>query len=103
VDYLRAAPGEPLHFPDVLARLRAEHGVRSVLSEGGPHLNRSLLPDGLVDEMFLTIVPKIAGGAGGLGIVSGEEFATPLELELRWLLECKGELYTRYAVLGHRR
>ena len=37
-----------------LAHLRAEHGVRVVLCEGGPRLLHSLLADGLVDELFLT-------------------------------------------------
>ncbi|MDQ3887612.1 MAG: dihydrofolate reductase family protein, partial [Actinomycetota bacterium] len=64
VSYLRSSPGEELELTDVLARLRAEYGVRSVLCEGGPTLNASLLPGGLVDELFLCIAPRIAGSTG---------------------------------------
>ena len=41
--------------------LRSDYGVRSVLCEGGPHLNSSLLREGLVDELFLCVSPRIAG------------------------------------------
>ena len=38
-----------------LADLRAR-GVRALLCEGGPTLNRALLAAGVVDELFLTLV-----------------------------------------------
>jgi len=78
--------------------LRAEHGVRSILCEGGPSLNASLLADGLVDELFLTTVPKLAGGAGALTIVGDAPLDEPLGAGLAWLLECDGELFARYRV-----
>ncbi len=76
--------------------MRAEHGVRSILCEGGPSLNASLLAAGLVDELFLTTVPKLAGGAGALTIVGAAPLDEPLDAELQWLLECDGELFARY-------
>jgi riboflavin biosynthesis pyrimidine reductase len=80
-----------------LARLRAEHGVRVVLCEGGPKLLHSLLADGLVDELFLTVVPAIVGDDSQPRIVSGGPFAGgPVGLELRWVLRCGGELFLRY-------
>ena len=42
VSYLRPAPGGEVDLSAMLARLRAEYGVRSVLCEGGPTLNTSL-------------------------------------------------------------
>ena len=45
-----------------LARLR-ERGYSLILSEGGPTLFSSLLESGLVDELFLTISPLLAGRA----------------------------------------
>jgi len=45
-----------------LGRLRSERGVRSVLCEGGPSLNGALVEDGLLDELFLTTGPVLAGG-----------------------------------------
>jgi riboflavin-specific deaminase-like protein len=78
-----------------LAHLRAEHGVRAVLCEGGPHLHAELEAGGLVDELFLTIAPKLSGGDGPPSLVEGELPAV-IDLQLAWLLEESGELYARY-------
>jgi len=79
-----------------LEHLRQDRGIRVVLSEGGPHLHGQLIADGLVDELFVTNAPKLAGGEGP-GLVAGlpEE---PLALDLAWLLEDDGELFARYRV-----
>jgi 5-amino-6-(5-phosphoribosylamino)uracil reductase len=76
--------------------LRAEHGVRSVLCEGGPNLNASLLPAGLIDELFLSIAPTLAGSAGSLAIVDRAALAQPHPLTLLGLLESDGQLFARY-------
>ena len=77
-----------------LAWLLEERGIRSVLCEGGPTLHGRLREDDLADELFLTVAPKLAGG-NGPRILEG---ALPdvEELELAWLLEREGELFTRY-------
>ncbi|HUR84106.1 MAG TPA: dihydrofolate reductase family protein [Solirubrobacteraceae bacterium] len=95
VEYLRSSP---VDLPGALKALRAAHGIRSILCEGGPALNSSLLAHGLLDELFLTTVPKIAGGAGALTIVGEAPLAEPLDLRLVWLLESEGELFARYAL-----
>src|ERR671936_31989 len=48
IEYLRT--GDDL--PVLLARLREEHGVRSIICEGGPTLNSHLFAAALVDELF---------------------------------------------------
>jgi riboflavin-specific deaminase-like protein len=79
-----------------LAHLRRERGVRALLCEGGPRLHGQLLAAGLVDELFVTRAPKVAGGIGpGLVEGIGEEVR---DLELAWLLEDEGELFARYRV-----
>jgi riboflavin-specific deaminase-like protein len=99
VEYLRADPGEEaMALAPLLARLRSEHGVRSVLCEGGPTLNRSLLAEGLVDELFLTLAAKLVAGVPERTIVAGQPTAEPVELELRACLEADGSLYLRYGV-----
>ncbi len=98
VSYLRPTPGEELDLARMLARLRTEHGVRSVLCEGGPTLNASLLPAGLVDELFLAIAPALAGSAGSRSIVDQAPLAEPVGLGLRWLLESEGQLFARYVL-----
>lgn len=80
----------------LLARLREEHGVRSVLCEGGPTLNAYLLAAGLVDELFLTVAPKIVGGADALTLAAGRELLEPAQAELVWLYECGGDLFYRW-------
>jgi 5-amino-6-(5-phosphoribosylamino)uracil reductase len=95
IEHLRSSP---VDLAAALARLRADHGVRSILCEGGPQLNASLVAGGLVDELFLTTVPKLAGGAGALTIVGDAPLREPVALELVWLLESEGELFARYAL-----
>ncbi|MBA3422067.1 MAG: dihydrofolate reductase family protein, partial [Thermoleophilaceae bacterium] len=104
VEYARGGPAEGgggwVDLRAALGRLRAEWGVRSVLCEGGPTLNAELLRAGLVDELFLSVAPKLAGGADALTIVAGAALPEPAELELVWLLERRGELFLRWRVRG---
>jgi riboflavin-specific deaminase-like protein len=95
VEYARVGDDLPL----LMARLRERHGIRSVLCEGGPTLNSYLLAAGLVDELFLTLNPKLAGGASALTIVAGRELVEPSELELVSVAEGGGDLFTRWRVV----
>src|SRR5207302_7245671 len=97
VEVITLDPGE-LTLTTALRRLRADHGVSSLLCEGGPTLFGALLQEGLVDELFLTIAPKLTGGGRGPAISSGPELADPSELRVEWLLERNGALYLRYGV-----
>ena len=94
VEYARV--GDDL--PRLLAHLEEAHGVRSVLCEGGPMLNSYLFAAGLVDELFLSLSPKVAGGAAALTIVAGRELVEPAELELVSVAEGDGDLFTRWRV-----
>jgi riboflavin biosynthesis pyrimidine reductase len=78
-----------------LADLRAR-GVRALLCEGGPTLNRALLAAGVVDELFLTLSPLLTGNADAPRIVEGEDLPDPLALQLAWVLRHGDELYLRY-------
>ncbi|HEX6460628.1 MAG TPA: dihydrofolate reductase family protein [Thermoleophilaceae bacterium] len=98
VEYLRSEPG-PFDLRPLMRRLRADYGVRSILCEGGPTLNASLLPYGLVDELFLTISPTIAGGEDALTIVAGAPLPELLQLERVWAMEAGSELYLRYRIV----
>ncbi len=91
VSYLR---GDSL--TGLLADLRREHGVRSVICEGGPALNGELLAAGLIDELFLSTSPVLLGGRDPLTIVDGPPIRTGLDLI--WLLEHSGLLHARYRV-----
>jgi riboflavin-specific deaminase-like protein len=87
-----------LTFATVMRHLRNLHGVRTVLCEGGPTIFGALLQEDLVDELFLTLAPKLAGGGRGPTISSGPQLADPAQLRLVWLLGGPDSLYLRYAV-----
>ena len=94
IEYLRTGDDLPL----LLARLREEKGVRSVLCEGGPTLNSHLLAAGLVDELFLSLSPQLVGGTEEVTIVSGRPLLDPAHAELVWLLEAEGDLFSRWRI-----
>ena len=80
-----------------LAHMRRELGVRALLFEGGPRLHGEMLASELVDELFVTVAPKMAGG-GGLRMVEGMPERVR-RLEPAWLLAADGELFARYRLL----
>jgi riboflavin-specific deaminase-like protein len=83
--------------PEMLRYLRIERGIRALLCEGGPRLHAQLIDAGLVDELFVTHAPKLAGGDGPGLVTDLAELERPLELA--WLLEEDGELFARYRVI----
>jgi len=80
----------------VLRELKERFGVRSLLCEGGPLLFAAMLRDAVVDELFLTLAPKLTGGGEGPSLTSGPELPELRGLELLWLLERRDALYLRY-------
>ena len=82
---------------DAVADL-GRRGIRRILCEGGPTLNAALFAAGLIDEVFLTIAPKLVGGDDPLTIVKGPRFGPTIHLELRSVIELESELFLRYRV-----
>lgn len=64
---------------DLLARL-GRAGIDSVLLEGGGALNYAFLKEGLVDELYAFVAPKIMGGAEAKTPVEGEGAASMAEV-----------------------
>jgi riboflavin biosynthesis pyrimidine reductase len=61
-----------------LIEMAASTGARLVLCEGGPHLIGDLVAAGLLDELFLTVAPQLAGrdlAQRRFGLVEGTAFA----------------------------
>jgi riboflavin-specific deaminase-like protein len=98
VEYLRT-PTPPRLAP-ALARLRSDYGIRSILCEGGPTLNATLLAEGLVDELFLSIAPTLVGSADAATIVGGPPLPRPVGLEVLSGLKSDNHLFLRYRVAG---
>jgi 2,5-diamino-6-(ribosylamino)-4(3H)-pyrimidinone 5'-phosphate reductase len=66
---LHLSPSDHLDLPEVLIDLYETHQVRTIVCEGGPQLAKALAEIDAVDELFLTIAPILAGGAGAPGIL----------------------------------
>jgi len=50
-------------------------GINRLLVEGGGEINWSMLLNGLVDEVMVTIAPRIVGGRNAVTLVEGQGFA----------------------------
>ncbi|MGZ5369828.1 MAG: RibD family protein, partial [Aeromicrobium sp.] len=90
-----------------LVDLAASAGARLVLCEGGPHLIGDLLAAGLLDELFLTVAPQLAGRdetTRRLALIEGTAFepATAPWAELRSIRRGGSYLFLRYRVSGIR-
>lgn len=82
----------------LLESLKREHGVNRLLVEGGPALNRAMIDGGLVDEIFLTLAPKLLSGKEA-AIVGGQARETPgwpHGLDLLSVHSSGSELFLRY-------
>jgi riboflavin biosynthesis pyrimidine reductase len=104
VEYIRTGHAGRCELPDAIAELGERYGVQRVLCEGGPHLAWQLLAAGLLDELFLTVAPMLAGGEPSSGealrILAGGELVPSRELELLGVLSSGSELFLRYGVLA---
>jgi riboflavin biosynthesis pyrimidine reductase len=103
VEYVRPGAGQgQLDLAAALHELAERFAIRTLLCEGGPHLARELLAAGLLDELFLSLSPLLAGGepAGGeaLRILAGTELDPPATLELLDVQRSDSYLFLRYGV-----
>ena len=79
--------------------LLGERGFGHVLVEGGPSLNGALGAAGVLDELCLTLSPRLVSG-DAKRIVTGPALQPPPELALRSLCEDDGYLFVRYRFPG---
>ena len=72
-----------------LLELLGQSGIDSILLEGGGSLNYTFLAEGLADELYAFIAPKIVGGMNAKTPVEGvgmEKMADAINLELENVL-----------------
>jgi riboflavin biosynthesis pyrimidine reductase len=79
----------------------AERGYRRMLTEGGPYLLGGLVAAGLLDELCLTIGPRLAGPGAGRIVAGAMLSVSPVPLTVAHLLEDDGFLYCRYTRKAH--
>jgi len=86
-----------IDFQAALRWLREKWKVKRLLCEGGGELNDSMFRAGLVDEVHLTICPKIFGGRQAPTIADGlgaESLAQTVEFRCTSARQINGELFT---------
>jgi riboflavin biosynthesis pyrimidine reductase len=72
-------------------------GFGHVIAEGGPTLNSQLARAHVLDELCLTVSPKLLSG-DATRILAGPELPEPAELQLRSVLEDESYLFLRYRI-----
>jgi riboflavin biosynthesis pyrimidine reductase len=98
---VEALPGDKaVDLAAAVERLRAR-GLAIILSEAGPTVFGSLLAVGLVDELFLTVSPLLAGRSGNdvrLGLVEGIDLLPTMRVagRLRGIRRQGAHLFLRY-------
>ena len=97
---VRLAGTDSVDLAAALGVLRSEFGIRKLLLEGGADLNADFFLLGRVDELFITIAPKIKGGVNLPTPVEGPGFPDRrfASLQLRSIYRDADEVYFRYRV-----
>ena len=88
-----------LDLAAALQWLARRWGVRHLHCEGGGELNQSLFESGWVDELYLTVCPRIFGGRQAPGIAEGEGFpslSAAFRMELRTVRKIGDEIFLRF-------
>ena len=94
VEYART--GDDL--PRLMAHLREDHGIRSVLCEGGPTLELLPAGGGPPRRALPHAEPEAHRRSGGAHDRRGRDLVEPAELELVSVAEGDGDLFTRWRV-----
>ena len=92
-----------INFRAALSWLRAKWGVKRLLCEGGGELNDALFRAGLVNELHLTICPKIFGGHNAPTIADGRGFqrlAKAVSFQIKSFKRIGNEIFVVFTACG---
>ncbi|MBS1712924.1 MAG: dihydrofolate reductase family protein [Armatimonadetes bacterium] len=90
--------GESADWRPVLLAMRQDLGIERLLVEGGSELNASLFEADLIDEVFLTVAPKVKLGRETPTVAGGDPLPRG-SLKTFHLLSCtveEDEVFLRY-------
>jgi len=96
-DAVQICGRKEINFSAALRWLRDRWRVKRLLCEGGGELNDALFRAGLVDELHLTISPKLFGGRRAPTIADGrgiKRLANAKRFQLKSIHQNSGELFT---------
>jgi riboflavin-specific deaminase-like protein len=91
-----------INVPRALRWLRKQWGIKRLICEGGGELNDALFRAGLVNQLHLTVCPKVFGGRTAPTIVDGlgaGSLARAAQLELESARRQGNEMFLVYRVL----
>ena len=101
-DVVKICGRKEINFSAALCWLRKQWRVKRLLCEGGGELNGALFRAGLVDELHLTISPRLFGGRRAPTIADGRGFkhlANAERFRLKSMRHVKDELFTVFTKL----
>ena len=104
-DDVKVCGVKELNLRLALRWLRQKWGVKRLLCEGGGELNDALFRAGVVDEVHVTICPKVFGGRGAPTLAGGQgagTLARAAQLRLRSARRHGGEMFLVYRVIKER-
>ena len=99
-DEVKVCGEKEINFRAALLWLRTKWNIKRLLCEGGGELNDALFRAGLVDEINLTVCPKIFGGRGAPTIAEGiglPRLVAAEKFELTSIKRQKDELFTVFS------
>lgn len=77
-----------------------KYNVHYLLVEGGPSVNYQFLQAGIVDQLFLTLAPRLVGARNEHSLAMGDEvLPQPNEISLLSAHPHENELYLRYQLV----
>ncbi|MEW6044748.1 MAG: 2,5-diamino-6-(ribosylamino)-4(3H)-pyrimidinone 5'-phosphate reductase [Thermoproteota archaeon] len=82
-----------------LLRIIYKEGIKTILLEGGGTTNWDFVSKGLVDEVIVTVSPRLVGGKDATTLVEGAGFAKiadSMKLKLRKAVRHDGEIVLYY-------
>jgi 2,5-diamino-6-(ribosylamino)-4(3H)-pyrimidinone 5'-phosphate reductase len=81
----------------------ASMNIKSVLVEGGGEVNWSLIKEGLLDELIVTVAPVILGGREAKTLVEGEGFGSIKDALRLSLIRVKKDRRSGEVILHYKR
>ncbi len=105
-DEVKMCGQNEIDFNRAFRWLRDQWNVKRLLCEGGGELNGALFRAGLVDELHLTVCPKILGGRDAPTIADGSgvlKLVDAARLRLKSQKRENGELFLVFGISRRRR